>query len=88
MVARYKAVTTLLENAVNKLPISLTHIENIIKKNGWSIIGYNLNSENHIKLLKQYDVLSIAKRTKAFTYKHETENSSDPAYHLTINACC
>ena len=73
MVARYKAVTTLLENAVNKLPISLTHIENIIKKNGWSIIGYNLNSENHIKLLKQYDVLSIAKRTKAFTYKHETE---------------
>ena len=32
MVARYKAVTTLQENAVNKLPISLTHIENIIKK--------------------------------------------------------
>ena len=73
MVAKYKAVTTLLENDVTQLPISLTQIENIIIKNGWSIIGYNLNSENHIKLLKQYDVSSIAKRTKAFTYKHKAE---------------
>lgn len=73
MVARYKAVITLLESGITQLPITSAQVENTIKKYGWNIIEYSLKSNVHIKLLDKYNVLSIAERSKAFTYKHETE---------------
>ena len=71
--ARYSAVITLLENKINKLPITINLIEDLLKAKGWSILKYDVNNGKQIELLKQYNIFAIAKRTKAFTYKRKTE---------------
>lgn len=73
MFARYSAVITLLENKINKLPITINLIEDLLKSKGWSILKYDVNNGKQIELLKQYNIFAIAKRTKAFTYKRKTE---------------
>lgn len=69
MLSRYKAIISLLENGVTQLPITSIQVKNIIKKYGWDIVEYSLESNIHIKLLDKYNVLSIAERSKAFTVK-------------------
>ena len=69
MLSRYKAIISLLENGVTQLPITSIQVKNIIKKYGWDIVEYSLESNIHIKLLVKYNVLSIAERSKAFTVK-------------------
>lgn len=69
MLSRYKAVIILLENGITQLPITSIQVKNIIKKYGWDIVEYSLESNIHIKLLDKYNVLSIAERSKAFTVK-------------------
>lgn len=69
MLSRYKAIIALLENSVTQLPITSIQVKNIIKKYGWEIVEYSLESNIHIKLLDKYNVLSVAERSKAFTVK-------------------
>ena len=69
MLSRYKAIISLLENGVTQLPITSIQVKNIIKKYGWDMVEYSLESNIHIKLLDKYNVLSIAERSKAFTVK-------------------
>lgn len=73
MVSRYYATKELLNNNITTLPITVEHIEKIITSRGFVIITYDTNCRPHIEILEELGVLSLAKRTKAFTYVSKSE---------------
>ncbi len=73
MVSRYYATNELLNNNITTLPITVEHIEKIITSRGFVIITYDTNCNPHIETLEELGVLSLAKRTKAFTYISKSE---------------
>lgn len=73
MTSRYHAVKILLESGLNSLPITIEQIEKIINSKGFSIINYDINYSDHIEILEDMGVLSLAKRVKAFTYTSKNE---------------
>lgn len=47
------AVKTLLENRINELPLTSKNLEEILKKEGWKVVYYDLNSQNSINILSE-----------------------------------
>lgn len=73
MVSRYYATKELLKKNITTLPITVEQIEKIITSYGFIIITYDTNCKPHIEVLEELGVLSLAKRTKAFTYISKSE---------------
>lgn len=73
MVSRYYAVKELLENGINSLPITTEQLEAIIISKGFKIINYDVSCKKHAEILTGLGVLSLADRTKAFTYVSNQE---------------
>lgn len=73
MISRYYAVKELLENGINSLPITTEQIETILNSKGFKIINYDISYKKHTEILEGLGVLSLASRTKAFTYVHKKE---------------
>lgn len=68
MVSRYYAVKTLLISKINELPITVSQIERIIADKKFKIIYYDIDHDEHIRILEKIGVYSLAKQAKAFTY--------------------
>ncbi len=73
MVSRYYAEKELLENGINSLPITTERLEAIITRKGFKIINYDTACKQHAEILTSLGVLSLADRTKAFTYSNKSE---------------
>lgn len=73
MVSRHYALTELLENRVNSLPVTTEQLEDIITSKGFKIINYDVSCTEHASILKGLGVLQLAGRTKAFTYVNNQE---------------
>ena len=68
MISRYYAVKTLLVSKINELPITVSQVERIIVDKEFEIIYYDIDYNEHIRILEKIGVYSLAKQVKAFTY--------------------
>ena len=66
-----KAVSMLLKNGINKLPLHYNDIEKMIFYEGYNVIAYGATKPEAMELLKRLDLESTAKNSNCFVYQKD-----------------
>ena len=69
MASYFYAVKTLLENRINELPLTSKTLEEMITREGWKIVYFNLNTQESVETLERLDILEYAEEHSGFSFK-------------------